>query len=100
MFDPLPEKMLSDLFFSLSATASSGLPVSFYIPNPSVAVVDNNIVTLINGGNTSVVASQAGNENYLPAENIEQPLIVKIITELESSSNLRKIFILTLHLLS
>jgi M6 family metalloprotease-like protein len=53
--------------FPVSATASSGLPVSFSAPTPWICTVSGNTVTILATGNCSILASQSGNSNYLPA---------------------------------
>ncbi len=49
--------------YSISATASSGLPVSFTVVSGPVTVVGSN-VTITGAGAVSIQASQAGNSNY------------------------------------
>jgi hypothetical protein len=61
---------------TVSATATSGLPVTFsVIPNGNCSISGNN-VTFLNTGNCGVVASQAGNASYLPAANVGQVIQV------------------------
>jgi len=62
--------------FTLSATASSGDPVSFSVADPTVATVSGNIVTIVGAGTTSVTASQAGDTNYAAAPNVTRTLTV------------------------
>ena len=59
-FAALPDKSAGDPPFALSATASSGLPVSFGIVS-GPAVLDTNVVTLLGGGLVTVSAWQPGN---------------------------------------
>jgi len=65
--------------FSLSATANSGLPVSFTSSNLGVATVSGNQVTLVAAGNTTITATQAGNENYEAATSVTQELTVSSV---------------------
>jgi hypothetical protein len=61
---------------TVSATASSGLPVSFsLVPNGNCSI-SGNVVTLLNQGNCGVVASQAGNSIYAPAPAVGQIVVV------------------------
>jgi len=71
--DPVFDDVAS---ISLSATSSSGLPVSFTSSNPDVATVSGNTVTIVATGSTTVTASQSGNQNYLPAQNVQRTLNV------------------------
>jgi len=62
--------------FPLTATASSGLPVSYVSSNTAVATVSGNQVTIVGVGTTVITASQPGNQNYLPAPDVQQTLTV------------------------
>jgi virginiamycin B lyase len=59
-FPPLPNRNLGDAPFALTATASSGLPVTFTIVS-GPAKLTGNTVTLIGVGTVVVQASQSGN---------------------------------------
>jgi len=63
-FADLPERLTSDAPFTLTATASSGLTVSFASSAPSVASVSGVTVTIFGFGTTNITASQAGDTNY------------------------------------
>lgn len=54
----------------MSATADSGLPVSFTSSDGAVVSVDANSLTVVGIGTTSVTASQSGNDNYLAAPSV------------------------------
>jgi uncharacterized repeat protein (TIGR03803 family) len=75
-FLPLSEKTFGDDAFDLNATSSSELPVTFTSSEPAVATINGGTVTIIGSGSTTITASQPGNANYDPAEDIEQLLIV------------------------
>src|SRR5207248_4797507 len=60
-----------DVPFTVSATASSGLPVSFSILS-GPATISGNTVTITGVGTVTVRASQAGNTNYNPATPVDQ----------------------------
>jgi len=65
--NPILPKSLSDAPFTVSARASSGLPVSFrIIAGP--ATIKDSTVTLTGTGKVYVQATQAGNAVYLPAK--------------------------------
>ena len=75
-FAELPQKAVGQPPFSLVASASSGLAVSFASSNPSVATVSGTTVTIVGAGTTSISASQPGNGNYLAASDIVRTLTV------------------------
>lgn len=75
-FESLENKTYGDTDFTLSATADSGLPVTFSSTDPSVATVSGNTVTIVGIGTTTITASQAGSSNYNPAINIDQTLTI------------------------
>jgi alpha-tubulin suppressor-like RCC1 family protein len=73
-FAPIPVKKTADASFSLSGTASSGLPVTYQIVGgSSVASVSGNTVTLTSTpGAYTVAATQAGDGTYDPAPAVLQ----------------------------
>jgi hypothetical protein len=77
-FDALPDRLISDPDFSLLATASSGLPVSFASSDPTVASISGNNIHIEGAGTTVITASQAGNSNYSEALSIAQTLTVNL----------------------
>ncbi|MBC7568912.1 MAG: M4 family metallopeptidase [Spirosoma sp.] len=70
-FNALPNRTLSQTGFSLSATASSGLPVGFVVVG-GPAEVTGNKVKLTALGSVTIIAYQAGNEEFY-----EAPLVVR-----------------------
>ena len=64
-FGPIPNHVYGDVF-ALSATASSGLPLSFSVLSGPAAIV-NSTLTVTGLGAITVQASQAGNAVYYPA---------------------------------
>lgn len=75
-FNTLANKTFGDPDYSISATATSGLTVTFSSTNTSVATVAGNTVHIAGGGSTSIVASQTGNSLWNPAPDVQQPLTV------------------------
>lgn len=63
----------------LSATADSGLTVSFTSATPSVCSVAGTAATLIAAGTCSVTASQSGDANYFPASTITRGFSVTAV---------------------
>lgn len=69
-FPSIPNKQISDAPFSISATATSNLPVSFEIAS-GPATISGNTITLDGTVGTVVVrASQAGNVDWNPAPDV------------------------------
>jgi uncharacterized repeat protein (TIGR01451 family) len=69
-FGPLANKAFGDPDFGVSATASSGLPVSFAALGN--CTVSGSTVHLTGGGSCTVTASQGGGTNYNAAPNVQQ----------------------------
>ncbi len=67
-FGPLSRKTYGDAPFQVGAEASSGLPAAFSIVNNLHASVIGNLIRITGAGLATVEASQAGDENYFPAE--------------------------------
>ncbi|MBW7884856.1 MAG: hypothetical protein H3C34_19895 [Caldilineaceae bacterium] len=75
-FSPLPDRTLSEGSFSITATASSALPVVIRSNTPAVCTVSGLTVTLVATGTCTLVASQAGDATFFPAPDIERPFQV------------------------
>ena len=69
-FAALPNRTFGDPPFAVTATASSGLAVSFSATGSCAA--EGNTITVTGAGGCSVTASQAGDANYLPAVDVTQ----------------------------
>ena len=76
-FSQLADLTYGDSDFNLTATASSGLPVSYSSSNTSVATINGNTVTIMGTGSTTITASQNGNASYNAATDVQQVLIVR-----------------------
>jgi hypothetical protein len=75
-FGPLANVTLGVAPFSISATASSGLAVSFTSTTPGVCTVAGNVVTIVAAGSCSITASQTGNAIYAAAPPVTQTFTV------------------------
>ena len=67
---------LSDEPVVLAAAATSGLPVQFTSSDESVATVNGSILTMHSVGLAIITASQPGNDEYAPAQNVMKILNV------------------------
>ncbi len=76
-FSPIGDRNVEDSPFLIQAEATSGLPVSFsVIEGATIAVVVGSNVTLSGEGQITILANQAGNENFNPAPGVEQTFLV------------------------
>jgi hypothetical protein len=66
------DRTLASGAFTVSATASSGLPVTFISLAATVCTVSGTNVTLLTGGTCTLRASQAGNSSYLAAATVDR----------------------------
>ncbi|MFN8442449.1 MAG: GNAT family N-acetyltransferase [Caldilineaceae bacterium] len=70
-FAAIPNQRLSEVQVVITASATSGLTVTFTSATPGVCTVIGNVVTLRSAGNCSIKATQAGNE----ATNLALPVV-------------------------
>ena len=75
-FPAIPTLTLTNTSYNLGATASSGLPVTYTIGNSSIAGITNGSLIPLGIGTTTIVASQAGDTNWMPAAPVTNPLVV------------------------
>jgi hypothetical protein len=73
-FDPLPDKKYGDPPFTVTATASSGLPVTFTAVGN--CTVSENTVTITGVGSCTVTAHQAGSGSIGPAPDVSQTFMI------------------------
>src|SRR5689334_9977614 len=69
-FDPLGDKVYGQPAFSITATASSGLPVSFTATGNCTVL--GSTVSITAAGSCTITAHEAGNDNYQAAEDASQ----------------------------
>jgi Sulfatase-modifying factor enzyme 1/Concanavalin A-like lectin/glucanases superfamily len=62
--------------FSVGATASSGLPVTYSTPNTNLITISGSNVAILGAGTATIIASQAGNSNYLAAASVTNTLVI------------------------
>jgi MBG domain (YGX type) len=62
---------------TLTATASSELPVTYSVSDASLASVSGNVLTLLKPGAVSVTAAQSGNADYKAATTVTDTVIVQ-----------------------
>ncbi|MBM3639430.1 MAG: hypothetical protein FJW98_08390, partial [Actinobacteria bacterium] len=75
-FNSLLAKTYGDANFTVSATASSGLPVTFTSNDTTVCTVSGSTVTIVAAGTCSITASQEGNDSYTAATAVTRTFTV------------------------
>ncbi|MGQ1784724.1 T9SS type A sorting domain-containing protein [Saccharicrinis sp. GN24d3] len=75
-FADIGDKSLGDGPFQISATSSSGLPVTFEVQQGNITL-NGNTVTINGAGLATIVAKQNGDATYNPAQNEEMWFCVK-----------------------
>jgi hypothetical protein len=75
-FGALTPKAYGDSSFAPTASASSGLSLSYSSSNTGVATVSGSVVTIVGAGSTTITASQGGNSSYNAATSVSQALTV------------------------
>lgn len=71
-FGTLASKTFGNAPFAVSATASSGLPVSFSSLTTPICTVGGSTVTIVAAGTCTIRASQGGDATYAPAPNVDR----------------------------
>ncbi|HKP36401.1 MAG TPA: Ig-like domain repeat protein, partial [Pyrinomonadaceae bacterium] len=75
-FGALGAKTFGDADFVVSATATSGLPVSFAATSGQCTMANANTVHLTGAGSCTITASQAGDTNYNAATSVPQSFTI------------------------
>jgi CSLREA domain-containing protein len=71
-FGQIGDKSIVIKSFSLNATATSGLTVSFSSTTQQICTVSGNVVTMLTPGLCKIVASQAGDPEFDPAPIVQR----------------------------
>ncbi|WP_082430139.1 choice-of-anchor Q domain-containing protein [Gabonia massiliensis] len=78
IFDAITDKYVGMDPVQLTASASSGLAVTFTSDNPSVvSVTSDGLLSFLSVGSANIIASQTGNNNYKAAE--DQIQVVNVL---------------------
>ena len=72
----MASKTFGDSNFTLGATATSGLSVTYTSSNTAVATISGSAVTILGAGTSIITANQAGNGSFNPASPVQQTLTV------------------------
>src|SRR6478609_8283552 len=71
-FDPLPAHTFGDAPFTLTATSSAGLTVTFTSSDPAIISVDGTTATIHKAGSVVITASQSGDATTDKADDVQQ----------------------------
>ncbi len=80
-FPSIANKKITDPSFSIEATASSGLPVTFELLQGPVRLEDNVITLEGDTGRVRIRASQPGNDSYRAALDVVQEFQISLLTQ-------------------
>jgi hypothetical protein len=72
VFGSLSNQVFGSAAFTLSATASSGLPAGFNSQTSKICAVNGKTVTMIVAGTCTIQATQGGSSNWLAAAPVNQ----------------------------
>ncbi|MBO5345551.1 MAG: hypothetical protein J6A44_01440, partial [Paludibacteraceae bacterium] len=78
----------------LKAVATSGLDIVYSSSNIAVATIEDNTLTIVGAGETTITARQAGNNQYTPAEITQTLNISKLSQTIVWEQNLNDITLL------
>ncbi len=73
-FEALADKTFGDAMFTLNATVTSGLAVTYTSSDVSILTIVGSNATIIGAGEVTITASQQGNDDYFEAEAVSQLL--------------------------
>ncbi|MFM5917119.1 MAG: autotransporter domain-containing protein [Novosphingobium sp.] len=92
-FGALPSRALGSGNFTLAATASSGLTVTFSSNTPATCSVSGTTVSLLAVGTCTIAANQAGNGSYQAAPTVTQSFsISKAVTTVSLTSSATTVY--------
>ncbi|MBI3221254.1 MAG: family 16 glycosylhydrolase [Bacteroidetes bacterium] len=74
-FPVIPNKVVGDAAFPLTATASSNLPVAYSTVSNKVSL-NGNMVTIVTAGRVDIQANQAGNNTFSAAQEVTQSFCI------------------------
>jgi gliding motility-associated-like protein len=75
-FGPLADVTYGSSDINPGATSTAGLEVTYSTNNPAIASIESGLIVINGAGNVVITASQTGNDDYYPASDVEQALVV------------------------
>jgi hypothetical protein len=82
-FDALADQTSDAGSFTLSATSSSGLDITFESADDEIVSIEENVATIHKDGIVNIRARQSGNQNYHAAEDVVRSLVVNVVLGIE-----------------
>ncbi|MDI9356384.1 MAG: FG-GAP-like repeat-containing protein [Chitinophagaceae bacterium] len=79
LLNPITERLDNEPPFTISATTTSGLPISYSIANTEIASIVGNTITIHTPGVTALTAFQIGNSFYNP-QSTNQSIVINSIS--------------------
>lgn len=78
--------------YDLTATATSGLNVTYISSDETIAKINNNTIQIVGAGTVTIMATQSGNEYYSAAANATQSLTITdtILPVISTLANITK----------
>ena len=76
-FNSITDKFVGNSSFEITASSTSGLPVTFTSATPSVCTVSGNTVIIVGPGTAIINANQAGDATYSVAPQVIQSFVVR-----------------------
>lgn len=80
-FPEITTKTYGEADFTLPEKTNKGQTIVYQSTNTNVATVSGNTVTITGAGETNIIASQAGNDDYLPAATVTRKMTVNKIAQ-------------------
>lgn len=75
-FDAVPELKNDGTGYTLKATSTSGLPVTFRVSDPSYVSISGDVIKGLRIGSVQITATQAGDSRYAAAKLVSQNVLV------------------------
>jgi hypothetical protein len=88
-FSPLSDKVFTSSDFSAGANESSGLSITYSSSDNSVAGIIGTDIHIVNVGTCKIYATQAGDDNYMPAKDSSSLTITKAPLTISVDNNSR-----------
>src|SRR3569832_2384368 len=76
-FDPLPDHTFGDAPFTLTATSSAGLTVTFTSSDPAIVSVDGTTATIHKAGSVVITTNQNNETTTNKTKDKQQSLLIK-----------------------
>jgi hypothetical protein len=74
---PADRTFVKNSKFTITASVTSNLPVTFSSSNPSIISITGNTATVLAKGKVTITATQRGNDNYNKANTVGREIILK-----------------------